>query len=99
MTRRHATFTVTLRPNATQEAMLRQHCGASRFAYNWGVAQVKELWAGWRAGRTAKAAHLPRTSFDLINLFNGWKRSPEAGMADGQPGLPWRHEVCAHHLP
>jgi putative transposase len=95
MTRRHATFTVTLRPNAMQETTLGQHCGASRFAYNWGVAQLKERWAAWQTGRAGEAAHLLRTGFDLINLFNRWKRSPEAGMVDGQPGLPWRHEVSA----
>ena len=95
MNRRHATFTITLLPNARQDAMLRQHCGASRFAYNWGVAQVKERWAGWRADHGAPATQVPWTGFDFINLFNGWKRSPAAGMVDGKPGLPWRQQVCA----
>jgi len=31
----------------------------------------------------------------LINAFNAWKRSPQAGSAeDGQTGLVWRDEVC-----
>ena len=38
---------------------------------------------------------MPWSGFDLINAFNAWKRSPEAGIdEEGQPGLVWRDEVC-----
>ncbi|HEY2670208.1 MAG TPA: hypothetical protein VGJ07_07495, partial [Rugosimonospora sp.] len=48
---------------------------------------------------------VPWSAFDLINLFNGWKRSADAGrvlVADAggsvevvATGLVWRGEVCA----
>lgn len=49
-------------------------------------------------------AELPWTGYDLINSFNAWKRTADAGRvfavgADTLPelidvGLPWRNEVC-----
>jgi putative transposase len=38
---------------------------------------------------------VPWSGFDLINAFNAWKRSPEAGSDEaGQPGLVWRDDIC-----
>lgn len=37
----HQAYRFELDPNRATEASLRSHCGASRFAYNWGLAQVK----------------------------------------------------------
>jgi putative transposase len=40
-------------------------------------------------------ATCPWSGFDLINAFNSWKRSLEAGITDeGTSGLCWRDEVC-----
>jgi putative transposase len=37
-------FQYSLDPNATQQRMLRSHCGAARAAYNWAVAWVTASW-------------------------------------------------------
>ena len=34
-------YQFALDPTPEQEAMLRSHCGAQRYAYNWGLARVK----------------------------------------------------------
>jgi len=34
-------YRFALDPSPTQEAALRSHCGAQRFAFNWGLARVK----------------------------------------------------------
>jgi putative transposase len=34
-------YQFALDPNPEQEAALRSHCGGQRYAYNWGLAQVK----------------------------------------------------------
>jgi putative transposase len=34
-------YQFALDPTPAQDALLRSHCGAQRFAYNWGLAQVK----------------------------------------------------------
>jgi putative transposase len=35
-------FKTELDPNNVQETMLRQHCGAGRWAYNWGLERIKQ---------------------------------------------------------
>ena len=95
MSRRHTTFTLTLTPSASQEAMLRQHCGASRFAYNWGLASVKEALEARKVSAISYAPKVPWSGFDLINAFNHWKHSESAGSVDGKAGLPWQERVCA----
>jgi putative transposase len=57
-------------------------------------------------GKTDSSANVPWSRFDLINTFNAWKRSEDAGRifvvaVDGTitkqvTGLAWRHEVSAH---
>jgi len=34
-------YQFALDPTPEQEAMLRSHCGAQRYAFNWGLARVK----------------------------------------------------------
>ncbi|MDP9642977.1 putative transposase [Actinopolyspora lacussalsi] len=36
-------YQFALEPTPDQRAMLSSHCGAARFAYNWGLAQVKAV--------------------------------------------------------
>src|SRR5262245_34416223 len=38
----HQAFRFALDPNNAQHSVLAAHCGASRFAFNWGLALVKE---------------------------------------------------------
>ena len=83
---RHTTFSFTLVPTRQQEEVLRRHAGAARFAYNQCLRFVVDaLEAKEKA---------PWSGFDLINAFNGWKRSERAGVDEaGRAGLSWRGEV------
>jgi putative transposase len=99
---RHTTFRFALDPTPTQVALLARHAGAARFAYNQCLRMVKD---GIAARQTRRSAVVPWSGFDLINAFNAWKRSEEAGrvfvVAPGGSitklitGLEWRHEVSA----
>jgi putative transposase len=90
---RQTTFSFTLDPTPEQEAALCRHAGAARFAFNQSLRLVVNA---LQAKKEQPEARVPWSGFDLINAFNAWKRSPEAGVdAEGNPGLPWRDEVCA----
>ena len=97
---RHTTFRFCLDPTVEQHEVLARHAGASRFGFNQCLGMVK-------AALTQKEADpnldVPWTGFDLINAFNGWKRTEAAGRiftvdrtgeAAMETGLPWRAEVC-----
>jgi putative transposase len=82
--------------------MLVRYAGASRFAYNQSLRLVTFAVA---AKKTDPSAHVLWSGFDLINEFNAWKKTEEAGRlfavaADGTTtkqvtGLAWRHEIAA----
>jgi putative transposase len=99
---RYTTFRFALDPTPAQEQVLARHAGAARFAYN----QCLELVVGAIARKRADPSlPIPWTQFDLINAFNAWKRSEDAGRifiaaVDGSitkrvTGLAWRGEVSA----
>jgi hypothetical protein len=99
---RHTTFRFALDPTLSQRQALMRHAGASRFAYN----QCLRLLVDALADRESNSSvNVPWSGFDLINTFNAWKRSEDAGRiftvaADGTitrqvTGLAWRHEVSA----
>ncbi|MET8909552.1 RNA-guided endonuclease TnpB family protein [Micromonospora sp. NPDC004551] len=98
---RFTTFRFCLDPTVEQEIVLRRHAGAARFGYNQCLRLVKDALDGKRGGRVGK---VPWSGFDLINAFNGWKRSGDAGRVmvaagDGTvtvqvTGLVWRGEIC-----
>ncbi|GAB4053952.1 RNA-guided endonuclease InsQ/TnpB family protein [Catellatospora paridis] len=98
---RFTTFQFCLDPTAEQQAVLRRHAGAARFGYNQCLRLVKQALGGKQRGTVDK---VPWSGFDLINAFNGWKHSADAGRvmvaaADGTTtveatGLPWRAQVC-----
>lgn len=98
---RHTSFRFSLDPAVEQERVLERHAGASRFAYNQCLRFVFDARRVREGGRDVQ---VPRTGYDLINRFNTWKKSPEAGRvftvdADGvaqvgDQGLVWRREVC-----
>ena len=90
---RFTSFSFALHPTPEEEQALCRHAGASRFAYNQGLALLNEA---YRAHKQDPAVKVPYSGFDLINAFNAWKRSPAAGVSEGgAPGLPWRGEVLA----
>ena len=90
--KRHTTFSFTLAPTRVQFAALKQHVGAARFAYNQSLRMVLERLERKKAEPQAR---VPWSGFDLINAFNRWKLSEEAGRDEaGRSGLSWRGEVC-----
>ncbi len=99
---RFTTFRYCLDPTVEQQAALYRHAGASRFAFNQCLALVK---TGLDRHYRDPGVEVPWSRFDLINAFNRWKRSDNAGRiftVDGVgvatvtvTGLSWRREVCA----
>jgi putative transposase len=79
---------------------LSRHAGAARFAFNQCLRIVK---TSLSARRTDPGTTVPWTGFDLINTFNGWKKTEDAGRVftvdtagRAEPvvtGLPWRTQV------
>jgi transposase len=98
---RHTAFKFCLDPTVEQHEVLARHAGAARFAFNHCLATVK---TALTQRKTDPDTQVPWTGFDLINAFNGWKKTEDAGRVfivggDGVAdvvvtGLPWRSEVC-----
>jgi putative transposase len=98
---RHTTFRFCLDPMVEQEQALARHAGAARFAFNQCLRTVKTAIAAHHAD---SGVEVPWTGFDLINTFNGWKKTEAAGRliavnAGGVAeivvtGLLWRGEAC-----
>ncbi len=98
---RHTTFRFCLDPTDEQYEVLARHAGASRFAFNQCLRIVK---TALTQRKSDAGVQVPWTGFDLINAFNAWKNTADAGRAftvdaDGATevlatGLPWRREVC-----
>jgi putative transposase len=98
---RHTTFRFCLDPTVEQHEVLARHVGAARFAFNRCLATVK---TALTHRRTDPSIDVPWSGFDLINAFNTWKKTEDAGRvftvgAEGTvdtvvTGLPWRAEVC-----
>ena len=97
---RHTTFRFCLHPTVEQRAVLARHAGAARYGYNQCLRMVKTALA---QRRTNPTVDVPWSGFDLINQFNAWKKSEDAGRVftvdtTGEveivvTGLPWRAEV------
>jgi putative transposase len=98
---RYTTFRFCLEPTFEQREVLTRHAGASRFAFNQCLRIVKTALGQRKNNPNIK---VPWTGFDLINTFNAWKKTEDAGRVisvDGDgtaevqvTGLPWRSEVC-----
>jgi putative transposase len=98
---RHTTLRFRLDPTAEQQQVLARHAGAARFAFNQCLRAVKTALTQRKADPNV---NVPWTKFDLINAFNAWKRTEDAGrvftvdmMGDAEivvTGLPWRTRVC-----
>jgi putative transposase len=99
---RHTTFRFALDPTPAQEQTLTRYAGASRFAYN---QSLRLMTAALASRRTDPSVVVPRSRFDLINAFNAWKKTEDAGrifvvapdttVTKVVTGLAWRHEVAA----
>ncbi|MGV0606697.1 RNA-guided endonuclease InsQ/TnpB family protein [Mycolicibacterium sp. XJ1904] len=97
---RYTTFKFCLDPGVEQRELLARHAGASRFAFNQCLHMVKEA---LNQRKSEPNTHVPWTGFDLINAFNAWKVTDDAGRVfavDGKgeakivvTGLRWRGDV------
>lgn len=99
---RHTAFKFCLDPTDEQCELLARHAGAARFAFNQCLRIVK----GALSERGADPnVGVPWTGFDLINTFNAWKRTENAGrgvftvdaagvVEPAVTGLPWRTQLC-----
>ncbi len=98
---RHTTFRFRLDPTVEQREVLARHAGAARFAFNQCLAMVKTALTHRKTDPDIK---VPWTGFDLINTFNAWKKTQDAGRVftvdvhgDAEvvvTGLAWRGQVC-----
>jgi putative transposase len=98
---RHTTFRYCLDPSVEHNEALARHAGAARFAFNQCLQLVKTALAHRKAD---PSIDVPWTGFDLINAFNRWKKTEDAGRViavgnDGgaevvTTGLTWRNDVC-----
>jgi putative transposase len=98
---RHTTFRFCLDPTVEQHDVLARHAGASRFAFNQCLRMVK---TALTQRKTEPNVEVPWTGFDLINAFNAWKKTEDAGrmfVVDADrvaqvrvTGLSWRDQVC-----
>jgi putative transposase len=98
-------------PTMEQARALAQHEGAARFAFNQGLnlhlnaRRASKMVAAPITVNDGDAARVPWTGFDLINAFNAWKKTEDAGRrfvvdSAGEAvvevtGLAWRSEVSA----
>ena len=97
---RHTTFRYCLDPTVEQQALLVRHAGASRFAFNQCLRMVK---SSLTQRSTEPTVRVPWSGFDLINAFNAWKKTEDAGRefavdtaGDTEmrvTGLAWRNQV------
>jgi putative transposase len=98
---RHTTFKFCLDPTVEQQAALARHAGPARFAFNQCLGLVKFALDQRKRDVTID---VPWTRFDLINVFNAWKKTEDAGRVFAVDssgvvdtvvtGLQWRAEVC-----
>lgn len=78
----YRSYRTELDPTATQRLLLTKHCGAARFAYNWGLARRNAEYE--RTGRVL-------TSIDLHRELNQLKQSELAWMYEVSKCAP--HEA------
>jgi putative transposase len=99
---RMAAFRFTARDDPLLTENVRRHIGARRFAYNRCLEVVKDKLAERRA---RPHVEVPWSGYSLINWWNAWKRSEDAGRRfavdlSGRAelvdvGLSWRNQVSA----
>jgi putative transposase len=90
-------YRYALEPSARQEQQLRSHAGASRFAWNWGLARCQQRHAD--QGRWYSAV-------DLHKLWNcakkadpalaWWGSNPSGSKTGTAAGQPAAADVYAH---
>ncbi|WP_280274398.1 IS607 family element RNA-guided endonuclease TnpB [Nocardia wallacei] len=74
-------YRFALDPSPAQEQMLRSHCGAQRFAYNWGLAVIKAN-VGQRAAERSyeipEELMTPPVPWDAYGMRRSWNRAKDS---------------------
>ncbi|QUH00784.1 transposase [Saccharopolyspora erythraea] len=71
-------YRFALDPNTTQDAALRSHCGAQRFAFNWGLARVKSNLGQRDAEASCGLAAdelIPHVGWSAYSLRKDWNQA------------------------
>ncbi|MGH3863717.1 IS607 family element RNA-guided endonuclease TnpB, partial [Actinokineospora sp.] len=74
-------YRFALDPTVAQEAVLRSHCGAQRYAYNWGLGLIKANLAQRAAEASygvAEAELTPSVSWSAYALRKDWNQIKDA---------------------
>ena len=86
-------YLFALDPTDAQVEALRSHCGAQRFAYNWGLARIKANLGQREAERsygTADDELTPPVSWSAYSLRRDWNQAKDQA-APRPPDLPIHH--------
>lgn len=73
-------YRFALDPTSEQDAALRSHCGAQRYAHNWGLAQVRanlDQRAAERSYGVADNDLTPSLSWSAYSLRKAWNQAKE----------------------
>ncbi|MFE1595551.1 IS607 family element RNA-guided endonuclease TnpB [Nocardia sp. NPDC058705] len=74
-------YVFALDPTPTQQDMLQSHCGAQRFAYNWGLAMVRAILAQREAERSYGVPTedlTPHVGWSAYELRKRWNEAKSA---------------------
>jgi putative transposase len=80
-------YKTELKLNNKQIRLLKKHCGAARFAYNWGLARWKELYATTGKGTSAIALHKELNALkksEISWMYEVSKCAPQEALRDLQ---------------
>ncbi|MFF5210810.1 IS607 family element RNA-guided endonuclease TnpB [Streptosporangium sp. NPDC000396] len=79
MGRIHQAYRYALDPTPEQAAALASHCGAARFAFNWGLARVKAALSQREAEKTYQvpAELLTEVPWSLYGLRRAWNTAKD----------------------
>ncbi|MGS2646354.1 helix-turn-helix domain-containing protein, partial [Streptosporangium sp. LJ11] len=75
----HQAYRYALDPTPEQARLLASHCGASRFAFNWGLARIKAAMDQRAAEQSYDIADemLTEVPWSLYGLRRAWNASKE----------------------
>ncbi|MDF3303577.1 IS607 family element RNA-guided endonuclease TnpB [Rhodococcus sp. T2V] len=85
-------FVYVLDPTSEQASVLRSHCGAQRFAYNWALAQVKanlDQRTAERSYEIPDAELTPSMSWSAYSLRKHWNTVKNDVAVNSDTGQVW----------
>jgi putative transposase len=83
---------VPLDPTPAQERLLISYCGASRFAYNWTVALVKE---NLQTRKEERLAGVVEADLTKSLSWSAWSMTPLWNSVKNEVA-PWHRDVTKH---